>query len=127
LLLDTSTLLWLAAEPDRLSPRARTLLARHAGGLFVSAITGFEIGALHRKRALTLPLAPEAWYAAVLEFHGVSEIEVTGRIAAASTGLPPLGGDICDRIIVATARRHALTVLTPDPLIEAYPDVETAW
>jgi hypothetical protein len=28
---------------------------------------------------------------------------------------------------VATAQRHGLTVLTPDPLVGAYPDTPTAW
>jgi PIN domain nuclease of toxin-antitoxin system len=127
ILLDTCTLLWLAAEPEKLSPKAKALIERHAGALFVSAITGFEIGAMHRRKVVTLPKAPEAWYGEALEFHGISEIPVTGRIAAAATGLPPLDADLCDRIIVATAWREGLTVVTPDPLVADHPYVRAIW
>lgn len=127
LLLDTCSLLWLVADQDRLSARARSLLAAKAGALFVSAISAFEIGIKARRKALTLLLPPEEWYARALEFHGLREIPVDGRIACRSTQLPPLHGDPCDRIIVATAQLAAMTLVTPDPLIRAYPGIEVAW
>ena len=30
-------------------------------------------------------------------------------------------------LIVATVELHGMTILTPDPLIAAYPGVQTAW
>jgi len=127
LLLDTCTLLWLASALERLSPRARELIGEHAGLLFVSAISAFELGVKHRKGRLTLPLPPGDYYARALERHGLREIAVDGGIAELSTRLPPLHADPCDRIIVATAQRHRLTVVTPDPLVAAYPDTSVAW
>jgi PIN domain nuclease of toxin-antitoxin system len=62
-----------------------------------------------------------------MEFHGLTEIPVSGRIACRSTQLPPLHADPCDRIIVATALVSAIAVLSPDPLIAAYPGIEVAW
>lgn len=126
-LLDTCTLLWLAAGSDRLSAPARTRIAGSAGGLFVSAISAFEVGVKSAKGALTLPLPAGEWYEAVLDHHGLAEIPVTGRIAAAATALPRLHADPCDRILVATAIESGLTVLTPDPLVAAYPEVRTEW
>ena len=127
LLLDTCTLLWLVADQAQLSDRARRVLSDNRGMLFVSAISAFEIGIKHRKGALTLPVGPEKWYPAALEFHGLQEIAVDGHIALESTALPPLHADPCDRIIVATARLHHLPVLTPDELIKAYPDIQVLW
>jgi len=127
LLLDTCCLLWLAADQTKLSPAATALLAKHRGGLWVSAISAFEIGIKSRKKALELPLPPEAWYARALEFHGLREIPIDGAIAVRSTALPPHHADPCDRLIVATAERHHLTILTPDPLIRAYAEAATAW
>jgi len=126
LLLDTCTLLWLVADQRKLSSRARKLLASAHTRLHVSAISAFEIGIKARRRALTLPLPAEQWYAEALEFHALEEIPITGAIAAASTALPPLHADPCDRMIVATARAGGLTVLTPDAHIHAY-DVKAAW
>ena len=127
ILLDTCTLLWLAAEPASLSQRAREVLASHHGRLFVSAISAFEVSIKHHKGRLTLPSEPAEWFTRALEFHGLLEIPVNGRIAALSTSLPPLHTDPCDRLIVATAAIHGLTVLTPDPLIRGYPQLSSSW
>jgi len=130
ILLDTCTLLWLAADQTRLSPQAKQALESNAGALFLSAISAFEIGSKLQRGALALPasgvLTPEDWYAEALDFHGVRELPVTGVIALESTLLPLHHRDPCDRIIIATAREKSLTVLTPDPLIAAY-EVDVTW
>ena len=126
-LLDTCTLLWLVADPSKLSDAAKEVLSKEDELLFVSAITAFEIGLKHRKGRLSLPMEPDDWYQQVLSFHGLGEIQVSGKIAARSTMLPALHADPCDRIIVATAQLQDLTVLTPDDLIKAYPDIDVIW
>lgn len=44
ILLDTCVLLWLAADPRAISTRAAELINRTPEGLFVSAISAFEVG-----------------------------------------------------------------------------------
>ena len=127
ILLDTCALLWLVTDSPRLSPTAREQLSQHRGCLFVSAISAFEIGIKHSKGKLRLPREPEAWFRAALEFHGLEEVAVSGRVAAISTCLPRLHADPADRMIVATAQIQGMTILTPDPLIRNYPDISTAW
>ncbi|HEV7667965.1 MAG TPA: type II toxin-antitoxin system VapC family toxin [Thermoanaerobaculia bacterium] len=127
LLLDTCALLWLVGDRGKLSATAVGRIKTQRGELFVSAISAFEIGVKHRKGKLELPLEPGAWFEAALRFHGLRELPVTGSIAAASTALPLLHADPCDRLIVATALLHGMTVLTPDPLIAGYPGVQTVW
>ncbi len=127
LLLDTCTLLWLVVGATALSQPARDALAAPRARLFVSAITAFEVGIKHRRRALALPLAPLTWYERAIAFHEIEEIPVDGRIAARSRELPLLHNDPCDRIIVATAQRNRLVIVTPDPHIRAYPKTETCW
>ena len=58
-LLDTCTLLWLVAAPERLSGIAKGLI-EGATEAFVSAISAFEIGIKHSRGALDLPLDPAA-------------------------------------------------------------------
>ena len=125
-LLDTCALLWLVADQRKLSVRVRTILTPSDVKTFVSAISAFEIAIKHRRGALKLPLSPELWYGEALDFHGIREIPVTGTIAAASALLPPIHGDPCDRMIVATAQAEGLTVLTPDEKIRAY-EVRAIW
>jgi PIN domain nuclease of toxin-antitoxin system len=126
-LLDTCTLLWLVADQSKLSDQARTILSKKDEPLYISAISAFEIGIKHRRGALSLPMEPDVWYEEALGFHGVSEIPVSGTIAARSTMLPALHSDPCDRIIIATAQLHNLTILTPDQHIREYSDTSTAW
>jgi PIN domain nuclease of toxin-antitoxin system len=127
ILLDTCTLLWLASDQSNLSADARETIRAHPGLLFVSAITAFEIGIKSKKGRLMLPMLPDRWYATALTAHGLIEIPIDGDIASRSTALPDLHADPADRIIVATAQRGGLAVVTPDPLIGAYPGTRVAW
>ncbi len=127
LLLDTCVLLWLAADQHSLSAAARAEISAHAGRLFVSAISAFEIGIKHQKGRLELPLPPEKWFALAKELHGLREVPVSGAIAARSASLPPLHADPCDRIIVATAQLHSFSIVSPDGLIHQYPGIKACW
>ncbi len=127
ILLDTCTLLWLAADQRKLSAHSKAQIKKNAGALYVSAITAFEIALKHSKGRLALPLAPEAWLERAFAFHGVAEIPMDWRIAARSTRMAVPHADPCDRIILATAALHDLAVLTPDPLMKVCPDVRVEW
>jgi PIN domain nuclease of toxin-antitoxin system len=127
ILLDTCTLLWLVSGHERLSVRARERIEGSRGAIFVSAISALEVALEQRKGRLELPLSPHEWYPLALRHHGVVEIPITGSIALDSAALPDLHRDPADRVIVATAHAHQLTILSPDPLIRAYPEVRTDW
>jgi PIN domain nuclease of toxin-antitoxin system len=127
ILLDTCTLLWLASDHRQLTARAKDLLSRHAGALFISAITAFEIALKHARGRLELPLPPEEWIEEALAFHGIDEVPVDWRIAARSALLAPYHADPCDRIIVATALCRGWAILTPDPLISEYREAQVVW
>jgi len=127
LLLDTCTLLWLAGDQSRLSAKAKELIGQHADSLFLSAISAFEIALKHRRGGLRLPIEPQAWTALALQHHGITEVPTTCRIAVQATELAALHNDPCDRMIIATAKIEGLQILTPDPLIRAYPDVQVQW
>jgi len=127
ILLDTHVLLWLVDKQQELSEGARAALARNAGNLFLSSITGFEIAVKVARRGLVLPRDPGAWIRDALRLHGIQEIPVTCEIGALAAGLPAIHRDPCDRIIIATARMHDLTILTKDATIPRYPDVKTLW
>ena len=126
-LLDTCVLLWLAADPSALSSSAADLLRTGGGGLFVSAISGFEIGQKAAAGKLTLARPIDHWFPAMLERHGLVEIPINGIVAARATLLPAIHRDPFDRLLIATAQHHRLTLLTPDPTIGRYPNLMTAW
>jgi len=127
LLLDTCTLLWLVADTTRFTETGRDLIIRQERQTFVSAITAFEIAIKHHKKKLRLPQPPDEWFSKVVDRHGLSVIPIDASIAIASALLPAIHNDPCDRIIIATAQKHRLKILTPDPQIRQYKGVEVVW
>lgn len=127
ILLDTCTFLWLVSGSKQLSSNVKKTLLQSPEGLFLSSISGFEIGVKARKGQLKLPFGIQEWFRESLEYHGVHEIPVDSEIAIRSTELPPLHNDPCDRIIIVTSQIHDLTLLTPDPLIRQYSGVKIVW
>ncbi len=127
LLLDTCALLWLAADQARLSKPAKNAIREHADRLFVSSITAFEIAIKAKSGKLELPMVADAWFEKALRHHGLTEVSVDGAIAAGSVNLPPLHNDPCDRIIIATALRHNMAIVTCDALIAQYKAVKVIW
>lgn len=127
ILLDTCTLLWLAIEPDQLSEPARLALRKHSDRLYVSAISAFEIGQKHARGKLKLNLPPKRWFGRALELHGLNELSLDSNILLTATALPDRHRDPFDRILIASAKCHKMTLLTPDPLIRSYPGLKVLW
>ena len=127
ILFDTCTLLWLGADPAKLSAKAREIIESNSESLFVSSISAFEIAIKHKRKRLAMPMDPAKWFVLALDHLGIHEIEVNAEIFAQSVSLPDLHHDPCDRVIAATAKLHGLTCLTPDALIRQYPGVAVEW
>ncbi len=127
LLLDTHALVWLATDLAKLPETAKSAIRFHALELHVSAITALEIGMLTKCGKLDWGEDPLARFKRALGFHCVKEIAVDSSIAWQSTQLPPIHRDPFDRIIVATAQAHKMTVLTKDRIIPTYPKVKVVW
>lgn len=127
LLLDTCTLLWLVQDYKQLPKKVQTALDKKRGAVYVSSISSFEIGIKYHKRKLILPLKPQQWFQEVLDFHGLTELNLDSRILLAATALPDHHSDPADRILVATAAFHKLTIVTPDTEIRKYATIKTLW
>lgn len=116
LLLDAHTLLWWLGNDATLSVAARVAIASPANDVLVSAATVWEIAI---KRALGKLSAPPG-IAAVLAAEGFSELPVDGVDGEAAASLPAHHRDPFDRMIVAQAQRHGLTIVTRDPRFVPY-------
>lgn len=119
MLLDTCALLWLAQGGERLSEDTRLRLNREPV-VYVSAISGFEIGVKLRKGKLELPAPPLEWFEKIVEHHGLNVIPLDLPICIRATELEPIHADPCDRLILATAKLRNLAVVTADPVFSRY-------
>jgi len=129
-LLDTCAFLWDAADRKRLSTRASRAIQAAAGegGIFLSAISCWEVAKLVQKEKLRLAMPIRDWLDAALSRARLRLVELSPAISVESTALPGFTeGDPADQIIVATARILNLPVVTADRRILEYPGVRTIW
>lgn len=119
MLLDTCALIWLAMGAGQLSVKARQAISE-AATVYVSPISAFEIAYASARGRLELPCDAERWYYEVLDMHRLTEVQLSGKIAIASTKLPKVHKDPCDRFIIATAQLENLSVVTADRTFRKY-------
>lgn len=119
MLLDTCALLWLAQGGGPLSIETRERI-NHALIIYVSAISGFEIGIKAQKGKLTLPVEPIDWFNTIIEHHDLHVLPLDLITCIQSTKLPAIHADPCDRFIIATAQLHNLQIVTADKIFAQY-------
>jgi PIN domain nuclease of toxin-antitoxin system len=128
-LLDTAVLVWALDDPEHLpAPCRKVLLDGSNHPLGLSAVSLWEIahGEASGRFRLNRPLAD--WIAAATRFPFVSVVAIGEREAVEAARLPGnFQGDFADRVIVATARIHGLTVLSAEKDILGYPHVRSLW
>ena len=98
MLLDTCALLWLAQGGGQLSA-ATCKQINDVPVVYVSAISGFEIGIKVRKGKLTLPVGPVEWFEEIITHHDL-HLLLDLAICLQSTTLPAIHADQCDRFII---------------------------
>ena len=129
IVLDTHALLWWVTQDTKaLSPAARQIIndEQQCGQILLSSISAWEIALLVSKRRIGLSMDVEAWLALVAKIGTVRLVPVDNEIALESVQLPgEFHKDPADRIIVATARKHAALLITIDDKILAYPHVRS--
>jgi PIN domain nuclease of toxin-antitoxin system len=130
IVLDTHALVWWANGDDALSKKARTAIERELDGgqLVVSAISAWEIAMLVEHEKLVLSMDVGSWLTTVSAIEAVRFMPVDVEIGLKSVDLPgEFHKDPADRMIVATARKLAVPLVTRDEKIRAYQHVKTIW
>ena len=80
------------------------------------------------KKRIELNISPLKWMTRAISETGITVSELSPDIAIDACNLPgEFHKDPADRIIVATARVHNLTLLTKDQKILDYPYVKSIW
>jgi PIN domain nuclease of toxin-antitoxin system len=123
-LLDTCVVIWSADPENRLSASLRSILEDPANSFYVSAATAGELACAQGRGRVELPMHWKTWFRRSVDLNGWSVLPVTLEIMEEAWSLPdPFHPDPSDRILVATARTHRMTLLTGDAKILNYPHV----
>jgi PIN domain nuclease of toxin-antitoxin system len=123
LLLDTHAAVWVFENRPiaRAASEAMHTASRDGTPVLVSPITALEIGQLASRGRIDLSAAPHRWFRGLLATPGIKLAELSPDLLIASSflpGMPPR--DPMDRILIATARELAATLVTRDRAIIAY-------
>lgn len=121
LLLDTHIALWAIADSPRLPPRARELILAPGNGVWVSAVSVWEIAIKHSLGRGDMPISgPQAL--AYFEQSGFQMLAVSAEHAATVGELPTHHADPFDRMLAAQALAEPLRLLTHDATLARYSD-----
>ena len=125
-LLDTHTFLWMAADPSRLSKTVREIVLSEDTVLYLSAASGWEIALLRQLNRVELPDEPQRFIPQALQRLKVLPLPIGFPVAISAAMLPFLHRDPFDRIIIAEAIKHKMTVLTKDEMFKKY-GIDVVW
>ena len=121
LLLDTCTFLWLCEGDENLSNHAADLIREPENEVWLSAASAWEIVIKHSLGSLLIAKPPVEYLPEQRALHRVDSLDIDESAVLHISKLPVHHRDPFDRLIVAQAIVHGCTILTPDPLIRAYP------
>lgn len=122
ILLDTCVLIFAAEDKPLLDIATQAIeAASKSDSIYVSPITAWEIGNLASLNRIRLFSDPATYFNEFLARSGAKLCDMNHEILIASSFLPgSIHKDPMDRIIIESARRNNLTLLTRDRAILTY-------
>ena len=111
-------------DPNPRAQRTRAILAEaraNSRAILFSPVSAQELGQLLRKGRLKLAMPLLQWFAVIRSQPGIQVAELSIEVMIASNELPEqFHNDPADRLLVATARKAGLHIVTSDRAILAY-------
>jgi PIN domain nuclease of toxin-antitoxin system len=120
LLLDTHVFLWYLTADPQLPTAFRDAIRDPANEVYLSAASVWEAVIKYALGKLPLPEAPAAYLPRQREAHHIMALPIEEPAFAHLAGLPLLHCDPFDRILIAQALQHGLTMVTVDDAVRAY-------
>lgn len=120
LLLDTHVFLWYITADPKLPATFRAASQDPANEVYLSVASVWEAVIKHHLGKLPLPAPPADYLPRQRDAHGIASLAIDEGAMSHLADLPPLHRDPFDRLLVAHALQHGLTVATVDPDVAAY-------
>lgn len=126
LLLDTHVWIWSQNEPDRLGRQTQRLLTASQHENHICTVSTLEIARLVATGVVELSMTLQDWVDGSVQALDARTVEISHAIAIeAYTLTGRFNKDPADRLLVAAARCHFLTLLTADERILKYAHVRS--
>jgi PIN domain nuclease of toxin-antitoxin system len=121
LLLDTHVFLWYITGDPRLPEAFRTAIQDAGNTVSLSVASIWEAVIKNQLGKLPLPGPPAEYLPEQRVRHRIESLPIDEATFTHLARLPPLHRDPFDRILIAQALQHDLTLLTADDAVRAYP------
>ena len=120
LLLDTHVFLWYISADPNLPAAFAAAVRDPANEAYLSAASVWEAVIKHDLGTLPLPATPAEYLPEQRDAHGIVALPIDEAAMSYLARLPNLHRDPFDRILVAQALQHGLTIVTIDDAVTAY-------
>jgi PIN domain nuclease of toxin-antitoxin system len=124
ILIDTHVFFWHLTDDPLLPEPIEEAILNPNNEVYLSVVAIWEAVVKHYNGKLPLPDRPEIFLPAKRAEAGILPLPLDEGAMSYLAGLPLLHRDPFDRVMVAQALQHELTIATVDPLVKAY-DVPT--
>jgi PIN domain nuclease of toxin-antitoxin system len=121
ILLDTHVFLWYISADPQLPVAFRDAIRDPANEVYLSAASVWEAVIKYALGKLPLPEAAAEYLPRQREAHHIASLPIDEAAFVHLAGLPPLHRDPFDRLLIAQALQHGLTLATVDDAVRAYP------
>jgi PIN domain nuclease of toxin-antitoxin system len=121
LLLDTHVFLWYITADPKLPATFLAASQDPSNEVYLSVASVWEAVIKYQLGKLPLPAPPAEYLPKQREAHGIVGLAIDEGAMSFLAGLQPLHRDPFDRLLVAQALQHELTIATVDPDVGAYP------
>lgn len=121
ILLDTHVFLWFVAGSRKLPAKLRHAIRDPANEVFLSVVSVWEASIKHATGKLPLPDAPEIYLPTQRQKHRLESLPIDEGSVVELARLSHLHRDPFDRMLVAQAIQHGLSLATVDPILKQYP------
>jgi PIN domain nuclease of toxin-antitoxin system len=120
LLLDTHVFLWYITADPKLPESFLAATQDASNDVFLSSISVWEAVIKHCLGKLSLPALPSTYLPQQRTAHGIAALPVDEGAMAHLAELPPIHREPFDRLLIAQAMQHQLTLITVDRIFSAY-------
>ena len=120
LLLDTHVFLWYVSADSRLPATVKTAIQDPENEVFLSVASVWEAVIKHAIGKLPLPEPPAVYLPKQRIAHQIASLPIEEESLIHLASLPPLHRDPFDRLLVAQAIQHGLTLVSLDFAVRAY-------
>ena len=121
LLLDTHVFLWYISADARLPATFRSAIDDPNNQVYLSAASVWEAVIKHSLGKLPLPAPPAVYLPQRRVSHQIESLPVDEGALSGLANLPTLHRDPFDRILIAQALQHGMTLVSVDADVRAYP------